>query len=479
MLQEAGKSREEINKKIADLTGKSEREVKNIFEDSSYKSYKADMGVYKKAGIEALSFAQSPAMLSVLRGLCEQTNGTLYNITQTTANAAQQLLINEMSAAQMRIMSGQQSYNQAIRQTINKISSEGLKVNYKGMERNLESVVRTAVLTGVNQAGIKSTLYNTQQMGSDLVLTTAHLGARIGEGYKGHINWQGRVCSISGIPHPEEELRIGQKILSLYDDTGYSKVDGLGGANCRHSVQSWHEGHSTNPYFDKQGNPLYDTEQSNELYRKQQEQRGKERAIRNTKRKLQTLSEAISQCKNPELKEDLQKDYDRTAMRLRQKQVDYKQFSEENNLPTQNERMHIANWGKAEAAEAYSTAIREQKAFSLKAKYDIISKEVKEIGIRGNIILEPVDIDLKDYTFDDKHINFERDHNISRENAESYIKTSKIIITRNNGRFFNFYSSEGAAYVDLEEKNIRTAFAKEQFDEKIIKMMEVLEKYGK
>lgn len=362
MMQEAGLSRQEINKEIARITGKSEKEVKEVFEDSCYQAYKADMSVYKQAGVQALSFAQSPAMLSILQGTYEQTNGTLYNLTQTTANASQKLLIDTMSKIQFRVMSGQQSHAQAIRQAVNEIASSGVKVEYKGAERNLESVVRMAVVTGVNQAGIKQTLYNANQIGYDLVLTTAHMGARIGEGYKGHINWQGRVCSVSGAPHPEEEKRIGMPILGLVADTGYGLVDGLGGANCRHSLQLWTEGYSGNPYYDKDGKPLYDTEESNELYKKQQKQRSMERGIRDSKRKLQALQTSINSCAETDVRDMLQKDYDKAALKLKQRQDNYKLYCADNGLQTQYERMQIANWSHKEASKAMSAARREMNS---------------------------------------------------------------------------------------------------------------------
>lgn len=361
MLQEAGLSRQEINKKIAQLTGKSEREVQSIFEDSSYKSYNADMKVYKEAGLTPLPFGQSQAMLSILQGVYEQTNGSLQNLTRTTADASQKLLIDTMSKVQFRVLSGQQSYNQAIREAINEIASSGVRVSYNGMERNLESVVRTAVLTGVNQASAKAMLQTADEMNCDCVLTTAHLGARTGEGYKGHVNWQGRVYSRKGISYPEEEKRIGYKIESLESATGYGKVDGLCGANCRHNIRPWIIGHSTNPYIDEHGKPKIDTDENKKIYELQQRQRAKERGIRDSKRKLQALQTSFNSCAETDIKDMLQSDYDKAALKLHKQQKDYKEFCSTNGLQTQSERTQIANWGRSEAKQTYSAGQRELK----------------------------------------------------------------------------------------------------------------------
>lgn len=362
MLQEAGLSRQEVNKRIAEINKKSEEEVMALFEDSSYKSYNADMKVYKEAGLTPLSFAQSPAMLSILQGVYENTNGTLRNLTRTTANASQQLLIDTMSEMQFRVMSGQQSYAQAIKQAVDKISANGLKVSYNGLERNLESVVRTAVLTGVNQASVKVMLHTADEMGCDCVLTTAHLGARTGEGYKGHVNWQGKVFSRSGKVYPEEEERIHDNIGDLVRDTGYGRVDGLAGANCRHSLRAWVIGYSSNPYMDEKGYSKIDTDRSNRMYEEQQEQRSMERSIRNTKRRLQGLQSSINNCRETDVKEILQNDYDRVAMTLKQKTDNYKVYSFSHALPTQTDRLQIANWNHSEARKAYNGAVRYSKS---------------------------------------------------------------------------------------------------------------------
>lgn len=67
---------------------------------------------------------------------------------------------------------------------------------------------------------------------------------------------------------------------------------------------------------------------------------------------------------------------------------------------------------------------------------------------------------------------------VSREEAESFIKKSDISLTRWNGRFINYYSKDGAAYVDVENKNIRTAFSSKEFDENTLKIRKAVEKYA-
>ena len=97
--------------------------------------------------------------------------------------------------------------------------------------------------------------------------------------------------------------------------------------------------------------------------------------------------------------------------------------------------------------------------------------------MKGQIELSPKKkIDVSKYAFDEAHINKEREHNVSRKDAERFMREADVSITRWNGRFVNYYSPDGAVFVDTENENIRTAFRKEEFDERVKKMREMLEK---
>lgn len=67
---------------------------------------------------------------------------------------------------------------------------------------------------------------------------------------------------------------------------------------------------------------------------------------------------------------------------------------------------------------------------------------------------------------------------VSREEAEQFIKESDVSLTRWNGRFVNYYGKDGATYVDVENKNIRTSFSSREFDGNTLKIREVVEKYA-
>lgn len=107
-----------------------------------------------------------------------------------------------------------------------------------------------------------------------------------------------------------------------------------------------------------------------------------------------------------------------------------------------------------------------------------IIKEIKDCGIKGEVSLYPQEVDVRTLSFDEKHIA-ERQHGVTHKEAESYIKNALFASKRWNGEFMDFYSEEGATYVNLKTNLIRTAFKKEEFTLSVKKAMEVLKKYGK
>ena len=117
------------------------------------------------------------------------------------------------------------------------------------------------------------------------------------------------------------------------------------------------------------------------------------------------------------------------------------------------------------------------KKLSTKEKDDIIINEIKRISGRKNAKVElhyEIPNDIEDFGFDYEHINKERNHKITHEEALSFIRNSKMRMTVWQGIYENYYSDECVSYVHTKNKIIRTAYKKEEFDDKIKKYLEVL-----
>lgn len=105
-----------------------------------------------------------------------------------------------------------------------------------------------------------------------------------------------------------------------------------------------------------------------------------------------------------------------------------------------------------------------------------VIKDIEQIGIKGIVNIPPKKIDVDNLNFDSVHIN-ERNHNVSLEEAKSFIKNADISLTRWNRKFENYYGKNGAAYVDVTNNLIRTAFKATEYDDKTKEMIGVIEKW--
>jgi hypothetical protein len=335
-LMEAGYLREDIIRDIANRAGLQREVIRRAFIDSGVRNLAFDSAVYEAAGIATRALEESPAVIRILQAMYERTMGEWVNITQTTADASQRLFIELCDKAYTKVMTGAQGRSGAVRDAIEEVAKEGVRITYpSGHSDTIEVATARAVRTGITQSASEVTLARMEESGIDLVLTSSHLGAR-----PTHAVWQGKVFHVGG---PTE------KYPDLVQATGYGTVTGLCGANCRHSMIPYIEGITTNPF------EHYDSEENRKQYELEQNQRYLERNIRKVKREVQALQEAVEMASD-ETKAGLFSQYKKRSQRLTELNKRYKSFCETNDLKTRQDRLHIAGWTKQAAAKAAGAA---------------------------------------------------------------------------------------------------------------------------
>jgi hypothetical protein len=289
-LTESGAVYDYAIEQLAELTGKSERKLRKIFERAGVKALEFDNTIYRNNGIEPLSLNLSPAMANVLSAGLRITNGQMRNLAQTTALSGQEAFINAADVAYLQISQGAMDYDTAIREAIKTVAKDGIKViQFSGRQERLDVAMRRAVLTSVNKVVGDMQVAQANELGVDLVQTSAHIGARnTGTGPANHEGWQGKVFSLSGT-HPDYP--------SFVVETGYGTIEGLCGANCRHSFYPFFEGISQNAYSEAQVNEYaaktvtYNGQEMS-VYEATQKQRYLERAVREWKRQADAFEAA-------------------------------------------------------------------------------------------------------------------------------------------------------------------------------------------
>ena len=164
IAQEAGLLYDEIIEEVAKYSGVSEKVVKKTFENSAIEALKYDDKIYKKQGLNPIPIKQHTVMLKLLKNTLQKTNGSLYNLTLTTAHTSQQKFIEACNEAYMQISSGAFDYNTAIRKAVKKFG-DGVQVEYdSGYKLNIKSAVKRAVMTGVNQTCLKMQEIRAEEM---------------------------------------------------------------------------------------------------------------------------------------------------------------------------------------------------------------------------------------------------------------------------------------------------------------------------
>lgn len=353
ILQDAGYLLEDITAELSKITKRQEKEIKAAMEEAGIKALEYDDKIYQAAGLSPMPLTQSPALIRLMERNYRATLGEWKNYTRTTAQSAQRLFINECDMAYNKVMSGATSYTQAVKEAVENVASGGITlIQYRskntGDIRNdtIETATARAVRTGISQATAQITLKRMEEMKWEVVLVSAHVGARnIGGIPENHELWQGKFYSLP---------QYGHRFPDFYYSTGYGDITGLCGVNCRHSFGP--SDGENNPY-----DPI-DTEENRNQYEKEQRQRTLERRIRKTKREVMGMQEAVDKCKDESVKFEMQLDLDRKSYLLQRQNKAYNEFCKENDLRTQQERLQIARWNREQAAKARGAARRYQNA---------------------------------------------------------------------------------------------------------------------
>lgn len=464
--KELGMMQGDITKALSKATNLSEKELRRLIAEACQKALSFDDAIYRAAGLAPLGLSQSPALSAVLLQGTNNLMTLIGNYTKTTARMSELAFTNIMDRAFLQTISGAFDYTTAIRMAVKDIARQGIaQIAYPtGAVSSVENAVRRAAITGVNQAISKLQLARAEEMGCNLVEVTSHAGAR-----PSHAQWQGQVYCIRG--------KHG-RYKDFYQTTGYGTGDGLCGWNCYHNFYPFFEGLSTRA-FSK--DPAADMGLDNDtLYEQQQMQRALERRIRQSKKECATIDAAV-QSADGELKGKLQEDFEAASAKLKRRESALEEYLKKTGRMRQRERESTAGFGHSQSSKAVHASKRYEKKLAEREKYDKMVAEIKSAGnlpAPAKVHIPPQEIDVHSLSFDDAHINAQRGHNVTREQADAWIQNAKMSVTVWGGKFERYYGPDGCVYVGTKAQNIRTAFSPEEFDSHVKAIMEALNKYG-
>ncbi|MGN0406166.1 MAG: phage minor capsid protein [Bariatricus sp.] len=341
-----GESQSRIKKLIGNAIKDADLKIDNLYEQAAQSDYIRNKEIYESTGRDYIPYEDNQWLQQVVETAERQTKDSLRpfeNITQTTGfnimlggkktfTPLSEYLERSLDKSMIGIATGMKTYNQAIGDVIDEMTSSGIRiVDYaSGRSDRIEVAARRAVMTGVAQMVDKVNEKNAEELGTDYWEVDWHMGARnTGTGYQNHQSWQGKVYS-------SEEMRTV---------CGLGEMLGFAGINCYHIRFPFIPGISKRKYTDEwlaeqnrkenEKKSYHGREYSQ--YEALQYQRKLERTIRKQKQDVVLLEKAGA---DPD-------DLTAAKSRLRLTEKTYVDFSKQMGLRQQRERLKVP---KAQAA---------------------------------------------------------------------------------------------------------------------------------
>ena len=286
-----GNSTEFIEQEIKRLTGKTAPEIWELYDKVSTWEYVRYEDAYQQINGNYIPLEENGQIQQWAQAIISQTNGEIENIAQSLGMTVDmgngkkaftplaQYYQKYLDRACMDIVTGAFDYNTVLRRVVKELTASGLKtIDYaSGYSCRAPVAARRAIMTGVSQLSARINEKIAKDLGTDTYEVTWHAGHRPSHWWGGNV-------------YTKQEL---QDICHLGD------VDGLCGANCRHSYLAFIPGYSVRTYTDDQLRELEAKEQQTKVYngkeytpyQASQAQRQMETKMRAQREKIQLLKE--------------------------------------------------------------------------------------------------------------------------------------------------------------------------------------------
>lgn len=437
VLRSHGIDLSEIEKAIQRTANISRKELDKLLDEVVERNQRYYTDLIDLAGV-----TQPETLVSVedTWAIYEQTRGELSNLTRSmgflvdngrTMLAPAKAYQWALDSAEMQVMSGAISYNQAIKGAVKQLAESGLRmVDYESGHRDhIDVAARRAVMTGVSQSCAKYTEQSAEYLETPYFEVSAHIGARDkGIGWQNHKAWQGRVYSV----------RAEDKYPNIYEVCGLGYVDGLEGANCRHIRTVFVDGVMGRTYTDEElahiddGHDVDFEEKHYTAYEATQKQRQVERTIRKLKRE-QTAYKAAGLTEN----------YQAVTTHIRRLNQEYKAFSEAAGLPLQRERMQVQ----------YPEGLTSIKQFSGLESYQGNIKIVGKFSSRQyQVQLDPPQISgVTDHFANNLTMKPDRSA-LTIEASQSIINNSRLVLYQTDRNTLKFLADSGYVVLSVDGK---------------------------
>ena len=202
---------------------------------------------FKRALAEnPLPAADSVALSRYAEAVSRQTAGTIYNLSNTTVMSEDYRHAIDMAI--LSASSGAVDYRVAMRQVVQDLGRNGLRVQYEsGLHRRLDTAVRQNITNGVRQVYQHCADIVGEKLGYDAIELTAHLNSA-----PDHEPVQGRVF-------------MNDEFAKMQAGSASRDIDGTVHAGFRRSIGEWNCRHMALPFSTEYNTRTYTPERLQEM----------------------------------------------------------------------------------------------------------------------------------------------------------------------------------------------------------------------
>lgn len=292
-LSELNLLNKDLLKILSKYSKKSENAIKRMLRQAQMSNFNKQyideafkQGVSK---VDYTSLTKSPNFKKLLDSSVYELRENLSLINTKAIQSAKDSYTHVLNQAYVESKAGVYSVDEAIAKGIKEMAKKGFTgATYEsGRKIGIEPAVRRDTLSAIINNVNKNAIEGAQEMGTNYVEVSQHLGARVSKTSKiaNHAGWQGKVYQIEG---------SSKEYGNLEEETGYGTIEGLGGVNCRHRVFAYFPGISV----EKEDH--IDQEENEKVYEASQRLRALEREFRANKKEwyvAKTMDDKVAKKK--------------------------------------------------------------------------------------------------------------------------------------------------------------------------------------
>lgn len=368
-IQIIGNSTEFIESEIKRLSGLTDPELWEIYDTVIEKDYTRTKEIYEQVNAHFTPYEDNEQMQTWAKAILSQTKHEIQNITRSMGFALDyggkkvftpfsEYYQKYLDRACMDIVTGAFDYNTVLRRVVKEMTASGIRtVNYaSGYGNRVPVAVRRAVMTGVHQLAAQINEQMAKDLGTDTYEVTWHAGHRPSHWWGGNVYTKQELISI---------CRLGE-------------VDGLCGANCRHSYFAFVDGVSVRTYTPEQLREMEANEQVARSYQGKSynayEAQQRQRALETRMRKQRSDIDLLKRGKASQL--DIQAAQAKYLNTLRE----YQWFSKKMELPEQMQRVYMDGLGRVLPGRIFESRISNIKKKTAEKIFDVeITKEMDTV----------------------------------------------------------------------------------------------------